>query len=191
MALTRKMLSAMGIEQDKIDQIIESHTETVDGLKKQAEEYKEKASKADSLQKKLDEIEAKEPDTLKDDYEKLKAEFDGYKETVAAENAKREKAELFKALLKEAGIDEKRLSTIVKVTDLSKIEVEDGKIKDADTVKKEAAEEWKDFIVKTSTEGAQVDTPPEGEDPKAGTNPSTVKRLKERHERLYGKTEGE
>ena len=33
MALTRKMLKAMGIEDDKIDQIIEAHTETVDGLK--------------------------------------------------------------------------------------------------------------------------------------------------------------
>ena len=29
MSLTRKMLKAMGIEEDKIEQIIEAHTETV------------------------------------------------------------------------------------------------------------------------------------------------------------------
>lgn len=33
MALTRKFLKAMGIEDEKIDQIIDAHTETVDGLK--------------------------------------------------------------------------------------------------------------------------------------------------------------
>ena len=32
MTLTRKMLKAMGIEEEKIDQIIEAHAETVDGL---------------------------------------------------------------------------------------------------------------------------------------------------------------
>ena len=33
MALTRKMLGAMGIEDDKADQIIEAHAETVDALR--------------------------------------------------------------------------------------------------------------------------------------------------------------
>ena len=33
MSLTRKMLKAMGIEEEKIDQIIEAHSETVDSLK--------------------------------------------------------------------------------------------------------------------------------------------------------------
>ena len=35
MALTRKMLKALDIEGDKADQIIEAHTDTVDGLKEQ------------------------------------------------------------------------------------------------------------------------------------------------------------
>ncbi len=33
MALTRKFLKALEIEGDKADQIIEAHTETLDGLK--------------------------------------------------------------------------------------------------------------------------------------------------------------
>ena len=33
MALTRRALKAMGIDEEKIDEIIALHTETVDGLK--------------------------------------------------------------------------------------------------------------------------------------------------------------
>ena len=44
MSLTRKMLKAMGIEEEKIDQIIEAHSETVDALKKDRDTYKENAS---------------------------------------------------------------------------------------------------------------------------------------------------
>ncbi len=33
MALTRKFLAALGIEDDKVDEIIQAHTETVNGLK--------------------------------------------------------------------------------------------------------------------------------------------------------------
>ena len=47
MSLTRKMLKAMNIEEEKIDQIIEAHTETVDGFKDKVNEYKEKAEKYD------------------------------------------------------------------------------------------------------------------------------------------------
>ena len=39
MALTRKMLKAMGIEEDKIEQIIEAHSETVDSLKADRDSY--------------------------------------------------------------------------------------------------------------------------------------------------------
>ena len=40
MALTRKFLSALGIEEDKVDEIIKAHTETVDALKEQRDELK-------------------------------------------------------------------------------------------------------------------------------------------------------
>ena len=36
MAFTRKMLKAMGIDEDKIEQIIEAHAETVDALQDDA-----------------------------------------------------------------------------------------------------------------------------------------------------------
>lgn len=39
-ALTRKMLKAMGIEDEKVEQIIEEHVESVDGLKAERDRYK-------------------------------------------------------------------------------------------------------------------------------------------------------
>ena len=43
MSLTRKMLKAMGIEEDKIEQIIEAHTDVTDSLKADRDKYKEDA----------------------------------------------------------------------------------------------------------------------------------------------------
>ena len=43
MALTRRSLKAMGIEDEKIDEIIAAHAETVDALKEQRDNYKAQA----------------------------------------------------------------------------------------------------------------------------------------------------
>ena len=51
MALTRRMLKAMGIEDEKIDQIIEEHAESVNALTTQSDEFKEAAGKADDHKK--------------------------------------------------------------------------------------------------------------------------------------------
>ena len=62
MSLTRKMLKAMGIEEEKIDQIIEAHSETVDSLKADRDSYKEDAEKLKDVQKELDGLKAKGDD---------------------------------------------------------------------------------------------------------------------------------
>ena len=171
MALTRRMLTAMGIEAEKIDQIIEAHAETTEGLKKQAEELREQASKVPALEKEIEDIKAAQPtEDWKAKYDELKAEYDGYKDKVANEQAEREKASLYRSMHREAGVDEKRLDSIMKVTDLGSIAVKDGAIEDpeavkqaiadADTVKDSIAKEWGDFIAHTNTQGAHVDNPP-------------------------------
>lgn len=161
MALTRKMLTAMGIESDKIDQIIESHSDTVEGLKKQAEELREEASKVPVLEKEVEDLKAAQPtEDWESKYNELKAEYDGYKDKMAYEQAEQEKAKLYRSMLREAGVDEKRLDSILKVTDMSAINVTDGAIADAEAVKEAIAKEWGDFIAVTNTQGASVDEPP-------------------------------
>ena len=143
MSLTRKMLTAMGIEAEKIDQIIESHTETVDGLKKVADDLREQAGKVPDLERKIGELEKAQPtEDYEGKFKDLKAEFDTYKEKVAAEQAQAEKARLYRSLLREAGIDEKRLDAIMRVTDLSGVTVEDGAIVDAETVSEQIKKDY-------------------------------------------------
>ena len=166
MALTRKMLKAMGIEEEKIDQIIEAHTETVDALKEQAEANNGAAEKLVKVQKELDEL--KEA-TAKNDgsdpwqvkYEALKEDFDAFKADVKAKADKAAKEAAFKALLKEIGVSEKRIESIAKVSDIDKIALDkDGNIKDVETLKKDLVKEWEEFIPTEGTKGANTSTPP-------------------------------
>lgn len=173
MALTRKMLKAMGIEEEKIDQIIDAHTESTDALKKQRDEYKEDADKLPEVQKELDELKSAEPDDYKSKYEAEKKAFDEYKAKVAADKLSAEKGALYRDMLKEIGVDESRIDAVMKVTDLDGVEIEDGKIADIDKVKEGAKSEWAAFITEDKSSGASVANPPAGnggsEDPDPGT----------------------
>lgn len=166
MALTRAMLKGMDIDKENIDKIIEAHTETVDALKEERDEYKGKADTLLESQKELKElkdsmIDKSEYDSLKTKYEKLKTEFNDYKNDVGEKEVKASKTEAYKALLKEAGVSEKRISSIVKVSDISGIELgEDGKIKDADKLTENIKSEWADFIETKSEKGAKTENPP-------------------------------
>lgn len=166
MALTRKMLKAMSIEDEKIDQIIEAHTETVNALKEERDGYKEEAEKLPTVQKELDKAkEAAEKDDGKNPwkvkYDAIKEEFDNYKAEEQAKATKATKEEAYRALLKECGVSEKRINSVVKVADIDSIELDkDGNIKEADALKDSIKEEWGDFIPTEETKGAETSTPP-------------------------------
>ena len=161
MTLTRKSLKAMGIEDEKIDQIIEDHSETVEALKKQRDTYKESAEKIPELEKKIAELEAVEVDDYREKYEAEHQAFEDYKTEI--ENGKRldQVKNLYSGLLREAGIDEKRINSIMRVTDVSGMEIdENGTLKDAAQLKEAIVTEWPEFIVTTGQKGAEVATPP-------------------------------
>lgn len=167
MALTRKMLKAMSIEDEKIDQIIEAHTETVNALKEERDGYKEEAEKLPTVQKELDK--AKEA-ASKDDgknpwkvkYDAIKEEFDNYKAEEQAKATKATKEEAYRAVLKECGVAEKRIAAVVRVADIDSIELDkDGNIKEVDALKDSIKEEWSDFIPTEGTKGADTANPPE------------------------------
>lgn len=162
MALTRKMLKAMGIEDEKIDQIIDAHAETVDALKNERDGYKADAEKLPEVQKKLDELEAKPDDGFKDKYEKAVKDLEEYRSEVAKEKADAERSTLYKALLTEAGVDPKRIDSVMRVADLESIAVKDGKIDGADKIIETVKTEWADFIVQTGTKGSDPANPPTG-----------------------------
>ena len=161
MALTRKMLKAMGIEDEKIDQIIEEHVESIDGLKAERDRYKEGAEEAEGLRKQLEEAK-KAGDGAGEYEEKYKAkckELDDFKAKVDSEAAEREKRGLYRELLAGAGVDPKRIDTVLKVSDLSGVTVKDGAIEGADDLTESIKSDWSDFIAVKTTQGATVPNP--------------------------------
>ena len=161
MSLTRKMLKAMGIEEEKIDQIIEAHSETVDSLKADRDSYKEDAEKLKDVQKELDDLKAKGDDGWKEKHDRLKEEFDQYKNDVQAKETKAAKEAAYRDILKDANLSEKGIEKAIKYAEWDKIELgEDGKLKGANDHIKAAREEWAEYVTTTTTTGAKTSTPP-------------------------------
>ena len=163
MGFSRKMLKAMGIEDEKIDQIIDAHSETVDALKADRDAYKEDAAKLAAVQKELDALKAKGDDGYKAKYEAEKAAHDALKADIAAKETKKAKTDAYRELLKGANIDEKRIATILRAEapTIDKIELDaDGKIKNAEQYTESIKSDWADFIVTQSAKGTNTATPP-------------------------------
>lgn len=167
MAFTRKFLSAMGIEADKVDEIINAHIEVVDGLKEERDNFKKDAEKLADVEKELTKAKEKiakngDGETVsKEDYDNLKKEYDDYKADITAKNTRTEKENAFRELLKSVGVSEKRFNAIIKVSDIDGLELDkDGKIKDAEKHTENVKSEWADFIETTTTKGANTANPP-------------------------------
>lgn len=163
MGFSRKMLKAMNIEEEKIEQIIDAHSETVDALKADRDAYKEDAAKLAAVQKELDELKAKGDDGYKAKYEAEKAAHDALKADIAAKETKKAKTDAYRELLKGANIDEKRIATILRAEapTIDKIELDaDGKIKNAEQYTESIKSDWADFIVTQSAKGTNTATPP-------------------------------
>lgn len=167
MAFTRKMLKAMGIDEEKIEQIIEAHAETVDALKDERDNYKADAEKLADVQKELKmakETLAKHGEgevVAKSEFDKVKKEFDDYKTAQTEKETRQAKERAVRDLFKAVGISEKRLDAVMKVTNIDDYEIDkDGKIKDAEKHTENVKSEWSDFIETTTTKGANTANPP-------------------------------
>lgn len=165
MSLKRSMLKAMGIEDEKIEQIMEAHGETVEALKAQRDQYKADAEKLPEIQKQLEkaqaDLEAAGKDSYKVKYEAIKEELEGFKAEQAAKETKAAKEGAYRELLKAVGISDKRIPAILKVSDFDGIELDDkGQIKGADKLTESIKSEWADFISTSTTRGVQTATPP-------------------------------
>lgn len=170
--LSRKMLKGMNLTDEQVDSIIEAHSETVNALKEKIEDSNGDVKKVETLTKELEDVkkelnEAKETiekgnkDTYKVKYEALKEDYEKYKSGIDKEKTLANKSKAYITLLKGAGISEKRIDSILKVTDLESLEIdEEGKFKDVDSINKNIVEEWSDFIEKKGEQGANTPNPP-------------------------------
>ena len=180
MSLTRKMLKAMGIEEEKIDQIIEAHSETVDALKADRDSYKKDSENLKNVQKELDELKAQDNDGWKEKHDRLKDEFDTYKKDVEAKETKAAKEAAYRAILKDANLSEKGIDKAIKYAEWDKIELEaDGKLKDANDHIKAVRDEWAEYVTTTTTTGAKTSTPPANNGGKTGKTKEEIMAIRD------------
>lgn len=161
-ARLKEILSEAGCDSehigDAVEKILSGHVATVDALKEQIAGLEE--------QVKTYEGEHEELETLRKnggDLSALQKEYDDFKAEVESEKAKAKKESAFRDLLKEAGISEKRFSSIIKCSgdDINGIEFdEEGKVKGSSDLVEKVKADWSDFIESSHTEGVKTPTPP-------------------------------
>lgn len=125
--------------------------------------YNERLTEIDTLkgEKQNAEDKATGAEKWKTKYDALKDDFETYKKDVSAKESKATRESAYKKLLKEAGVSEKRIDAVLKVSDVDSLEMEDdGSFKDSDKILENIKEEWADFITTTETRGAKTATPP-------------------------------
>lgn len=164
MALTRKMLKAMGIEDEKIDQIIDAHTETVEGLKDQVSTYKADAEKLPGIQKELDDLKKEGADGgYKAKYEKEHKDFADYKAGIAAKESAAAKEKAARAYFAGKGIPDGSMAMAIRgaKAEIEGLELDGEKIKDAAALDRLLAGDYKGLIGKQTTQGTDTQTPPD------------------------------
>lgn len=182
MALTRKMLKALGVEDDKIEHIIEAHTETLEALKSERDGYKADAEKLSNVQKELDDLKAKGGDDYKAKYEKEHSDFEAYKSDVANKNARAAVESAYRKALADAGVTTNRIDSIMKVTDLNEMKLDkDGKLENIDSISENIKKEWSDFIQTTTQTGTNSANPPGNNG--SGATKESIMAIKDRGER--------
>lgn len=199
MALSRKYLATLGIEADKIDEIITAHSESIEAVKSDRDKYKaqvddltEKIGKdAEALktaQKELSDLKAQVDADAKNregkDYDALKAEFDNYKKEQEAKAVKSAKETALKELLKDMKMSDRGEKQVLKWMGVDGFELdENGKIKDASTLRKSIKEDWGDYIQTEGAKGADTPTPPGGTGGGTGKTKKEIMQIKDAKER--------
>ena len=181
MSITRKMLKGMGLTEEQVDTIIEEHTSVTDALKEKAQKYETTAQKLADVEKELNDLKAGGSD-WEDRYNKEHDAFENYKKDIESKAEQENIRTAYKALLKDQNVSEKRIDTILKLTDFSEMKLtKDGKIANEDKVIEKIKEDWSDLIGTETKKGATVEKPINGG--KAYTSREEIMKIRDASER--------
>lgn len=163
MGFSRKALKAMGLADEQVDSIVELHTEVVDALKSERDDYKAKADKLTGVEKELDALKAKGDDGYKEKYEKERKAFDDYKAEVTAKETKAAKESAAKAYFEGKNITGANLEIALRGAkeEIGALELDGDKIKDTAALDALVNGTFAGLVVSTRTTGAKTATPPQ------------------------------
>ncbi len=161
MAVTRKALKAMGLTDEQIDSVIELHTDTLNGITAQRDEFKVAAEKLPGVQKELDDLKATEGG-YKKKYEAEKTAFETFKSEQTAKETKAAKTTAVRKYFESKGITGKSLEIAMRGAgaEIDAAELDGDKLKDTAALDALVSGDFAGLVGKTITKGAKVDTPP-------------------------------
>lgn len=167
------MLKALGIEEEKIEQIIEEHLESVNALKQKAGDAEEIADQLKIVTQERDDLKAKikENSSASKELEKVKADFEKYKSEVADKETATAKENAVKEYFKSKNIVGGNLEIAMRgcKDEISSITLEEGKITDTKTLDTLISGTYASLVSKTTKQGADTANPPSNNGAKVST----------------------
>ena len=163
-------MKALGIEEDKIEEIITAHSETVAALKDEIDKAEQSAKDSavaaqerDKLQKRVEALEKTSGDAAK-----VQAEYDAYRQQVETDKANAGKKALIKKALEEAHANPAAIDLMLNTVKLDEVELDGEALKDAEAVLKPIREAHAGLFGTVEPKGTPKVDPPAGNgEPKA------------------------
>lgn len=163
MALTRSFLKGMNLTEEQVSAIVEANSESLEGVIAERDRYKKAAESVPALEKKIKALEEANGDDWEEKYNAEHKAFEDYKKDIEGKAELDKVKSAYKALLKAQNVSEKRIDTIIKLTDFADLKVtKEGKIANEEKVIEKIKEDWSDLISTESEHGTPVETPPGG-----------------------------
>lgn len=190
MGFTRKFLKALGIEDEKIDQIIEAHTEVTDALKAKVTEAENKAKDYDDVVRERDDLKSKANDGFKEKYEKEHAEFEKFKSDLQEKESRAAKEKAVKAYFESKDIKGTNLDIAMRgsVAEINAIEMDGDKIKDTKALDDLVSGTFAGLVVKTAKKGTDSPNPPANNGGESKPQSRAAILARQYHEAQFGKT---
>ena len=143
-------------EKEKAQKIMDEHLTVFNPLKDERDQYKGQAA---DLQKQLEELSGGE--NWQEKFEKEHQSFEDFKKQIANEAEAAKMRAAYRNLLVEEQISAKRLDSIMRVTDFTKMKLnKEGRLENEEELRKSIGDEWGEFRTTITEKGAKVETPP-------------------------------
>ena len=163
--LTRKFLRALGVEDDKIDEIVNTHQDTLEEIRAERDGLKESASTLAQAQAEVIRLTEALEKAEKNggDAAKVQAEFDAYRQQVETEKANAAKSEAVRKALKASGVQrEEFLDLLMGKVELDKVEMDGDAVKDVASFVAPFKAAYAGCFASESEQGTKLQNPPSG-----------------------------
>ncbi|MBQ7850197.1 MAG: hypothetical protein IJ343_10775 [Clostridia bacterium] len=145
MALTRRLLKELELNDETIGRIIAAHAETVDALRAELDAARTAAASNDGA--------AAERDALREaaanhqqEAERLRSEYEAYRQSVAAERTQQTRQAFLRAALSRAGANEQALSLLARAIETTDDDWDGDALRDERTVLSPIREQYAAFF---------------------------------------------